>query len=203
MPNNQHVPDNFGTNYGITYTGNVVTYMQRVRNANADNRAFNQTKNMMERRAISGGGDWANALGVGLGVGELARQGKVYEIYGRSAETVENALKNGQFVHTNGKTYSQGFRGNQYISSKSVSNSLSTAKFARNLGRGMTGTGLALSGYQLLNSQGTGADYARFTGSLIITGTAAIPIAGPFISIGLGTADSFGVFDPVYNYFGK
>ena len=59
-PNNQHVPDNFGTNYGITYTGNVVTYMQRVRNANADNRAFNQTKNMMERRAISGGGKTTN-----------------------------------------------------------------------------------------------------------------------------------------------
>jgi len=56
MSDNQHVPDNFGTIYSITYTGNVVTYMQRVRNANADNRAFNQTKNMMERRAISSGG---------------------------------------------------------------------------------------------------------------------------------------------------
>jgi len=62
MPNNQHVPDNFGTNYSITYTGNIVTYMQRARNANADNRAFNQTKNMMERRAISNRGVCPNCL---------------------------------------------------------------------------------------------------------------------------------------------
>jgi len=158
--------------------------------------------------ALGGGigqseGGWVNALDLGLELGELARQYKVYETYGVSAETVENALKNGLYVHTNGKIYSQKFRGNQYISSKSVSNSISTAKFARNLGRGMTVAGLILSGYQLLNSQGTMADYARFTGSLIIIGTSAIPIAGPFISIGLGIADSFGVFDPIYNYFGK
>ncbi len=152
--------------------------------------------------AQSGGGDWLSAASGGLAVGELARQGKVYEVFGRSAQSVENALSNGQYVHTNGKTYSQGFRGNQYVSSKSVSNSLSTAKLAKNLGRGMTGTSLAISGYQLLTSQGTGADYARFTGALIITGTAAIPIVGPFISIGLGVADSFGAFDGIYNSFG-
>lgn len=35
--------------------------MQRVHNAYADNRAFNQTKNMMERRAISGG--WGGLSG--------------------------------------------------------------------------------------------------------------------------------------------
>jgi len=146
--------------------------------------------------------DWASGLGLGLNVGELARQGKIYEIYGRSVETVENALKNRQYVHTNGKIYKQGFRGNQYVSSKSVANSINTAKFARNLGRGMTLVGAGISLYQFGSSNQTGADYARLTGAALITGSAFIPVVGPFISVGLGVADSFGTFDGIYNSFG-
>jgi len=47
------VPDNFGTKYNITYAQSVLDYMKRVDINNANHRAFNQTKNMMERRAIS------------------------------------------------------------------------------------------------------------------------------------------------------
>jgi RHS repeat-associated protein len=151
---------------------------------------------------LNGGIDWLSAANFSMSIGELTRQAKIYQIYGKSAQTIDKALSKGRFVHTNGNTYSQGFKGNQYLSSKSVSNSLSTAKFARNLGRGFTGLSLATSGYQLLTSEGTGADYARFAGALLITGTAAIPVAGPFISIGLGVADSFGAFNPIYNSFG-
>jgi hypothetical protein len=34
---------------------------------------------------------------------------------------------------------------------------------------------------------------------LFITATAFIPVAGPFISIGLGIADSMGAFDGLYD----
>jgi len=68
MPNNQHVPDNFGTKYNITYAQSVLDYMKRVDINNANHRAFNQTKNMMERRAISGGGlDGKDLFGIALG----------------------------------------------------------------------------------------------------------------------------------------
>lgn len=69
------------------------------------------------------------------------------------------------------------------------------------VGRGVTGLSVAASGYQFLNSDMSGNDYAKFSGSLIITGTAFIPIVGPIISIGLGVADSYGAFDGIYNYF--
>ena len=110
------------------------------------------------------GGGWFYAANGGLAVGELARQGKIYEIYGRSAQSVENALSNGQYVHTNGKTYRQGFRGNQYVSSKSVSNSLSTAKLAKNIGRGITGLSVGISLYQFGTSKQTEAEPKLFTG---------------------------------------
>lgn len=45
------VPDNFGTKYNITYAQSVLDYMKRVDINNANHRAFNQTNNMMERRA--------------------------------------------------------------------------------------------------------------------------------------------------------
>lgn len=145
--------------------------------------------------------DWLNASQAGLAVGEAARQGMVYNIFGRSAQNVDNAIKNGQFIHTNGKLYSQGFKGNQHIAANAVKNSLSTGSFARNLGRGMTGVGAGLAIVQFGMSDQSGADIARLTGSFIITGSAFIPIVGPAISIGLGIADSLGAFDGVYGYF--
>lgn len=60
---------------------------------------------------------------------------------------------------------------------------------------------LGAAGYELASSDRSRSDYARFTGTLIITGSAAIPFVGPIISIGLGVADSYGAFDSVYEYF--
>jgi hypothetical protein len=83
-------------------------------------------------------------------------------------------------------------------------NQMNATKMASGLkvvGRGVTGLSVAASGYQFLNSDMSGNDYARLSGSLIITGTAFIPIVGPIISIGLGVADSYGAFDGIYNYF--
>lgn len=94
-----------------------------------------------------------------------------------------------------------GFRGNQYINSQSVKSSISTAKFARNLGRGFTALNVGTAIYQFGTSEQRGADYARLAGTGVITATAFIPVFGPFISIGLGFADSLGVFDGIYNYF--
>ena len=83
-------------------------------------------------------------------------------------------------------------------------NQMNATKMASGLkvvGRGVTGLSVAASTYQFVNSDMSGNDIARLSGSLIIMGTAAIPIVGPLISIGLGTADSYGAFDGIYNYF--
>ena len=81
---------------------------------------------------------------------------------------------------------------------------MNAAKMASGLkvvGRGVTGLSIATAGCQFATSDMSGNDYARMTGSLVITGTAFIPIVGPVISIGLGVADSYGAFDNIYNYF--
>ena len=73
------------------------------------------------------------------------------------------------------------------------------AKGVKLLGRGVTGLSLAASTAQLIfNDNRKPSDYARFTGSVLITGSAAIPYAGPYISFGLGTADAAGAFEDFY-----
>ena len=146
-----------------------------------------------------GGGGGIDPFGVALGVGELAYQGSVYSSFGRTAESVDNLLKNGKYLH-NGEVY---YKGNYPKVTSAMKNSLSAAKFARNVGRGFAVIGAASSIYEFAGSNKTGSDYARLTGAAIITGSAFIPVAGPFISIGLGLLDSSGAFDGVYNYFGK
>lgn len=71
------------------------------------------------------------------------------------------------------------------------------------LSHGAAFAGIAAAGLQFANSNQIGADYARLGGAAIITGTAFIPIAGTFISIGLGVLDSYGAFDGIYNSFGS
>ena len=164
--------------------------------------------NIVKGGAGGGGSSLSNsepsalsALSGALAMGELARQGKAYQFYGKTAQQIEDALSNGKYVHTNGKTYSQKFRGNKYISSKSVKNSLGTAKYLKSTGKLLTVGSVGIAAYQFYESDKSGADYARLTGAGIITATAFIPVVGPFLSIGLGVADSFGVFDPLYNSF--
>ena len=142
-----------------------------------------------------------DALSFAFELGELTRQFKVYEVYGKSATIVENALKKNQFVHTNGKIYSQNFYGNKYIKSSSITNSISTAKIANKLGKGLYFAGAGLTAYEFIVSDKTNEDYAKLLGSIVISGTSAIPVVGPFISIGLGMADSFGAFDGIYKSF--
>jgi len=45
------------------------------------------------------------------------------------------------------------------------------------------------------------SDGARLVGAVLILGSNAIPVAGPFISFGLGMADATGAFDPFYQSF--
>lgn len=83
-------------------------------------------------------------------------------------------------------------------------NQMNATKMASSLkvvGQGVTALSIAASTYHFVNSDRSGNDYARLAGSLIITSTAAIPLVGPLISIGLGAADSYGAFDGIYNYF--
>ncbi len=74
-------------------------------------------------------------------------------------------------------------------------------KFAKTVGRGLGVVGLTVSAIEFINSDKSGGDIAKLTGAFIIAGTAFIPVVGPFISIGLGVADSFGAFDSIYNSF--
>jgi len=85
-------------------------------------------------------------------------------------------------------------------------NNLHAEKMARGLktaGRGLTGLSIISSVTELYYSEQEGEDWARMTGSVVITATAAIPVVGPFISLGLGVADSFGAFDSIYESFNK
>jgi len=142
------------------------------------------------------------ALGIGLNVGEAMRQVHGSFIFKKPLQNVEKEIGRGMFVFAStGKTYSQRFRGNQYINSNSVRKSLSTAKFVKNFGKGLTILSISTTLGSYLSSDKNGSDKARLIGSLIITSTAPIPIVGPVLSIGLGLADSFGAFNGIYDYF--
>lgn len=78
----------------------------------------------------------------------------------------------------------------------------SLSKQAKFVGRGLNVVGVAISGVNLYTTENrNGADYARFGGAVLISATAAIPVAGPLISFSLGVADSYGAFDGLYNSF--
>ena len=83
---------------------------------------------------------------------------------------------------------------------------MNAAKMATGLklvGSGITGLGFAAAGCQLFNSDPSGGDYARFTGSIIITSTTAIPFVGLIISMSLGATDAYGAFEGIYNSFDR
>jgi len=106
----------------------------------------------------------------------------------------DNTVKYAQIV--NGKV-----RAASVLTRASQMNAAKMATGLKVVGRSVTGLSVATAGYQFANSNMSGNDYARLTGSLVITGTAFIPLVGPIISIGLGVADNYGAFDDIYNYF--
>jgi uncharacterized membrane protein len=57
--------------------------------------------------------------------------------------------------------------------------------------------------HQFAASVQSGGDWVRLGGAAIITASAFIPVVGPFISVGLVIADSYGVFNDFYGYFDK
>jgi len=69
------------------------------------------------------------------------------------------------------------------------------------IGGGLTAFSLVSAGVTYAYSDQSGSDNARLAGSVIIMTTSFIPFAGPFISLGLGTADAYGAFDKFYNSF--
>ena len=76
------------------------------------------------------------------------------------------------------------------------------AKGIKLLGKGVTGLALGASFAQLyFNDNRQASYYARFTGSVLITASAAIPFAGPYISFGLGIADAAGANESFYKSF--
>ena len=122
-------------------------------------------------------------------------------IVGGFVGCLENSYKYG----SNTVKYAQRIYGKvrnaQVLTRASQMNAAKMASGLKVVGRGFTGLGVATAGFQFANSDMSGNDYARLTGSLVITGTAFIPLVGPIISIGLGVADSYGAFDKIYNYF--
>ncbi len=153
--------------------------------------------------AVSESGGHVSPVGLALSTAELSLQGASYNIFNRSLQTVERALKNEEFVHINGRTYSQTFRGNKYISSASVDMSRTVGQTLRGVGRVVLGLSIIATGYQFAMSNYSGADWARLAGAAVIMSSSLIPVVGPFVSIGFGFADAFGVLDPIYNYFDR
>ncbi len=78
---------------------------------------------------------------------------------------------------------------------------LNYLKYNNIIGRGFTGLNLAWAAFELYDSKRKGSDYARFGTTIAISAFAIIPKAGPFISIGLGIADSQGAFEDFYKKF--
>jgi RHS repeat-associated protein len=127
----------------------------------------------------------------------LVLEGKSYQFFGQGTYRVGEALKNGKY-YFKGDLY---WKGNYPKVSTLMKSTMSNAKFVSNFGKGIAGVSVAVSLYQFGSSEQTGADYARLAGAGLITATAFIPVVGPFISVGLGIADSFGAFDGLYNKF--
>ncbi|MNE51921.1 hypothetical protein D3C80_1465730 [compost metagenome] len=136
-----------------------------------------------------------SALSFGLTMGEAARQAKMYSRFGSAGYYVEKAIGQGKYIHK-GDVY---WKGNYPKVTNAMKSSLSAGKLATSIGKGITGVAIVNAFAQYGISEGKNSDAARLAGSLIITGTAFIPVVGPFISIGLGIADSFGAFDSLYN----
>ena len=114
---------------------------------------------------------------------------------------LENSYKYGSNTVKYAQRINGQVRNAQVLTRASQMNAAKMASGLKVVGRGVTGLSVATAGYQFANSDMSGNDYARLTGSLVITGTAFIPLVGPIISIGLGVADSYGAFDGIYNYF--
>jgi hypothetical protein len=153
------------------------------------------------------GYEFAGAFGFGTSVAELYRQGYGAVRFGTTLQNTEKLLKEGKFINYNGKVYSNKFFGNQYVNSKAVEASKNlfnkSAGFIKGAGTTLTVLSAGAAVYQFAASDQSGGDWARLGGAAIITGSAFIPVVGPFISIGLGIADSYGAFDGVYGYFDK
>ena len=74
---------------------------------------------------------------------------------------------------------------------------------SRTLGKTLGFASLGFAYHNFENSPKNNSDYARLGGSFLIYGSSYIPYAGPFISIGLGIADSKGTFNDFYKWFDK
>jgi hypothetical protein len=79
--------------------------------------------------------------------------------------------------------------------------STSFTKTLKTTGKVFQVAGAAASIYTYYQSDGSGADKARLVGAGIITGSAFIPVVGPFLSVGLGVLDGVGAFDGIYAKF--
>ncbi len=77
----------------------------------------------------------------------------------------------------------------------------SFTKTLKTTGKVFQVAGAAASLYTYYQSDGSGADKARLAGAALITGSAFIPVVGPFLSVGLGVLDGVGAFDGVYEKF--
>ncbi|MGE3824258.1 MAG: RHS repeat domain-containing protein, partial [Bacteroidia bacterium] len=161
-----------------------------------------ETKSGSSAPQNKGGNEITDIMSLSADLSEAVRQVKGIQEFGTSIKNVENTLKEGKFIHQgNGKTYSQKFKGNQYISSKSVKESISNAKFFKVAGNAIQALDLASTFIEFGTSEKKGSDVAKLVTNLAITAVAVVPIVGPALSIGLGIAETFGAFNGMYNLF--
>jgi RHS repeat-associated protein len=150
--------------------------------------------------AWNSGGFWDRA-GKASAFGNAIFTGLEKSIYNdRYWVSAKGEIKSTKLI-TKGANGKYPVRGASLMKTKGYAGAGKAAGVYKAAGRVATGISIGVSIYEFGTSDQSGADYARLTGSFIILGTAAIPVVGPFISVGLGIADSFGAFDGIYNSF--
>lgn len=116
-------------------------------------------------------------------MGELYRQGYGAVQFGMRLEKAESILLDAKYFKT------------MSASRTAFNTSVSAFKTA---GKGIAFIGIAASGAEFLTSEKSNGDIAKLVGAGVITSSALIPVAGPFISTGLGLLDGAGAFDGIY-----
>jgi hypothetical protein len=124
-----------------------------------------------------------DAIGFGADMSELYRQGYGAVQFGMRLGKAEQLLADARILKT------------MTASRTAFNTSVSAFKTA---GKGIAVVGGIAAAAEFLTSDRSGGDYAKLGGSIVIIGTAFIPVVGPFISVGLGLLDGAGAFDGLY-----
>jgi RHS repeat-associated protein len=159
----------------------------------------------------SGGGIAPNSAGSGEGlelqhiIGVTAESTEV--LTGPTLGYAEELNEAGRFLMQNGKDYSINFYGNQaagYSAAEveAAKDSTSTlAEVGSYVKWGGAAVGATVAGIDVYEGGGSNQSLVKGAVGLVGTGSAFIPVVGPFIAVGIGATNAAGGFNGLYNHF--